>query len=119
MKTFLLGLIIGLLIIPAIVFLHFRVGHPPVAVADQAYSLEKELVDVPLHARIDKEMPRSSPIEPSATNLETGAHIYRQQCAVLEDASARRGHIGAARRIAAAGRNRRQVLRGLQPGAAE
>ena len=34
-----------------------------------------------LHARIDKEMPKSSPIEPSATNLETGAHIYRQQCA--------------------------------------
>jgi len=81
MKTFLLGLIVGLLVIPMIVYLHFRIGHPPVAVADQAYYLEKELVNVPLHARIDKEMPKSSPIEPSATNLETGAHIYRQQCA--------------------------------------
>ena len=59
----------------------FEYGHPPVAVADQAYRLEKQLVSVPLHARIDKEMPKSSPIEPSATNLESGAHIYRQQCA--------------------------------------
>ena len=81
MKGFLLGLILGLLTIPLIVFLHFKYGHPPVAVADQGYRLEKELVSVPLQARIDREMPRSSPIEASATNLESGAHIYRQQCA--------------------------------------
>src|SRR5271168_1504711 len=81
MKGFLLGLILGLLTIPLIVFIHFRYGHPPVAVADQAYQMEKQLVSVPLHARIDKEMPKSSPIEASATNLESGAHIYRQQCA--------------------------------------
>jgi len=81
MKSFLLGLILGLLIIPVYVYLHFRVGHPPVAVADPPYWLERDLVNVPLHARIDKEMPKSSPFEPSATNLESGAHIYRQQCA--------------------------------------
>jgi mono/diheme cytochrome c family protein len=81
MKLFLLGLILGLLTIPLIVFIHFRFGRPPVAVADQPYPLEEDLVHVPLHARIDGEMPKSSPIEPSATNLESGAHIYRQQCA--------------------------------------
>jgi mono/diheme cytochrome c family protein len=81
MKGFLLGLILGLLTIPLIVFFHFRLGHPPVAVADQPFLLEKQFVSVPLYARIDKEMPQSSPIEPSATNLEAGAHIYRQQCA--------------------------------------
>ena len=81
MKGFLLGLLVGLLIIPLAVYLHLRVGHPPVAVADPAYYLERELVSAPLHARIDKEMPKSTPIEPSATNLEAGAHIYRQQCA--------------------------------------
>ncbi|HZD49888.1 MAG TPA: c-type cytochrome [Silvibacterium sp.] len=81
MKAFLLGLILGLLAIPVFVYLHFRIGHPPVAVADAPYWLEEQIVEVPLHARIDKEMPKSSPIEPSATNLEAGAHIYRQQCA--------------------------------------
>ena len=81
MKGFLLGLILGLLAIPVFVYLHFRIGHPPVAVADAPYMLEEQIVEVPLHARIDKEMPKNAPIEPSATNLEAGAHIYRQQCA--------------------------------------
>lgn len=81
MKTFLLGLILGLLILPLAVFIYFRVGHPPVAVADTPFLLEKQVVKVPLHLRIDNEMPQSAPIEPSDTNLEAGAHIYRQQCA--------------------------------------
>jgi thiosulfate dehydrogenase len=81
MKAFLLGLILGLLAIPLFVYLHVRFGTPPVAVADPPYPFERDFVSVPLHARIDKEMPKSAPIEPSATNLEAGAHIYRQQCA--------------------------------------
>lgn len=78
---FLLGLVVGLLILPFAVFVYFRVGHPPVAVADQPFLLERPLVNAPLHVRIDEEMPKSAPIEPSDTNLEAGAHIYRQQCA--------------------------------------
>jgi mono/diheme cytochrome c family protein len=81
MKSFVLGLILGLIALPLTVFLYFRAGHPPVAVADKPLWLEKQMVRVPLHARIDKEMPASAPIEPSDTNLEAGAHIYRQQCA--------------------------------------
>ena len=81
MKAFLLGLILGLLILPAIVFVYFHVGWPPVAVADQPFLLEKQIVRAPLHVRIDKEMPKSAPIEASDTNLEAGAHLYRQQCA--------------------------------------
>jgi mono/diheme cytochrome c family protein len=78
---FLLGFILGLIAIPAAVYVYFRVGHPPVAVADQPFPLEKQIVEVPLQVRIDKEMPQSAPIEPSEANLETGAHIYRQECA--------------------------------------
>lgn len=81
MKGFLLGLVLGLLAIPVFVYLHFRIGRPPVAVADAPYWLEEQVVKVPLHARIDQEMPKAAPIEPSATNLEAGAHVYRQQCA--------------------------------------
>jgi len=78
---FLLGLILGVLIVPVTVMLYFHLGHPPVAVADQPFLLEKQIVRVPLAARIDKEMPASSPIEASATNLTAGAQIYRAQCA--------------------------------------
>jgi thiosulfate dehydrogenase len=81
MKTFLLGLVLGLIAVPLVIFVYLRVGHPPVAISDAAFPFERELVHGPLHARIDLEMPKSAPIEPSATNLEAGAHIYRQQCA--------------------------------------
>jgi thiosulfate dehydrogenase len=81
MKSFLLGLILGLLALPVAVFVYFHMGHPPVAVADNPFPFERQIVKAPLNARIDSEMPKSAPIEPSDTNLETGAHIYRQQCA--------------------------------------
>jgi mono/diheme cytochrome c family protein len=78
---FLVGLILGFLIVPVWAFFYLHKGHPPVAVADQPFLLERELVRAPLHARIDKEMPASAPIEASATNLTAGAQIYRAQCA--------------------------------------
>jgi thiosulfate dehydrogenase len=79
---FLLGLILGLLLFPIGIILYFHHGHPPVAVADKGLFFEEKLVHVPLHNRIDSEMQKSAPIEASATNLEAGTHIYRQQCAV-------------------------------------
>lgn len=81
MKGFLVGLILGLLVLPVAVMLYFRLGHPPVAVADPPFPMEKQVVRVPLNARIDKEMPKSAPLSPSQTNLQAGAHIYREQCA--------------------------------------
>jgi mono/diheme cytochrome c family protein len=78
---FLLGLILGFLIIPVWVTIYFHTGHPPVAVADLPFLLERQIVRVPLHARIDREMPASAPIEASGTNLTAGAQIYRAQCA--------------------------------------
>jgi thiosulfate dehydrogenase len=81
MKGFLLGLIIGVLLVPAAVMLYFHFGHPPVVVADKPFPLERQIAGAALHTRIDAEAPKSPPIEPSAVNLEAGAVIYRQQCA--------------------------------------
>lgn len=81
MKLFLLGLILGLLALPVAAFVYFHAGRMPVAVTDAPFWMEKQLVRLPLHARILSEMPASAPIEPSDTNLEAGAHIYREQCA--------------------------------------
>jgi mono/diheme cytochrome c family protein len=77
---FFLGLVIGLLVVPVCGVIYFRMGHPPVAVADVPFPFEKQIVHVPLSARIEKEMQKSAPIEASATNLTAGAQVYRQQC---------------------------------------
>lgn len=81
MKTFLLGLLLGILFIPLASMVYFRFGHPPVAVADEPFPMEAAIVQIPLNARIGAEAPKAAPIEASPTNLEAGAHIYRQQCA--------------------------------------
>lgn len=78
---FFLGLVIGFLILPVGVTIYLKLGHPPVAVSDPAFPFEKQIVHVPLSARIKKEMPASAPISPTAPNLIAGAQIYRQSCA--------------------------------------
>lgn len=80
MKSFLLGLILGLLAIPVAAYVYFKVGNPPVAVADQPFPMERQIVKVPLRARINREMPSLEPIQPTAANLEAGARTYNEQC---------------------------------------
>jgi thiosulfate dehydrogenase len=81
MRKFLLGLVVGVAIVPAGVWGYFRFGHPPVAVADAPLPFEKQIVKVPLHARIDREMPQKAPFVATGADLIAGAQIYRQQCA--------------------------------------
>jgi mono/diheme cytochrome c family protein len=81
MKGFLLGLLLGLIAVPAAVWIYLQHGNVPVATADRPFPFEAMIVHGPLHNRIDREMPSHAPIEASDTNLEIGAHIYRVQCA--------------------------------------
>lgn len=81
MKRFVLGLILGLIAFPLAAYVYFRAGHPPVAVADHPFPFEKQIVSVPLNARIHSEMPHNPPIEATDENLVAGAVTYRAQCA--------------------------------------
>jgi thiosulfate dehydrogenase len=82
MGRFLLGLILGVLLIPAAVFVWFHYGHPPVAVADAPLPFERQITRIPLHARIESEMIKTAPpIQADESNLVAGAQIYRDQCA--------------------------------------
>jgi thiosulfate dehydrogenase len=81
MARLFLGIILGLVLAPIAVLGWFRYGHPPVAVADPPLSQERALTSIPLHARIDREMPATAPIQPTEENLVAGAQIYTAQCA--------------------------------------
>jgi thiosulfate dehydrogenase len=78
---FLVGLVIGLLIFPFGIWIYLTAGSPPVATSDKAFPFEEAIVHVPLHSRIARELIKAPPVEASPTNLQIGAHIYRQQCA--------------------------------------
>jgi mono/diheme cytochrome c family protein len=81
MKRFLLGFFLGLLVVPLGVLLYFRLGHPPVATADPQLPFEKQVVRVPLRARIQREMPRAVPVAADEAALTDGVRVYRVQCA--------------------------------------
>jgi thiosulfate dehydrogenase len=75
-----LGFFLGIVVVAAGVFLYLRFGSLPVAVADKALPFEELIVQVPMHARIDKEM-RQAPFGTSEDVFEGGAKVYREQCA--------------------------------------
>jgi thiosulfate dehydrogenase len=77
---FFLGLILGLILFPLAIVAYLYYGHVPVAVADAPLLMERTIAHRSLNARIDREAPKSSPIEPSPTNLLIGAQIYRDNC---------------------------------------
>jgi len=77
----LFGIILGILLVPAGVYLWLTYGHPPVAVADAALPFEERITHVPLGARIDREAPKTVPLEANEAAYVAGAHIYREQCA--------------------------------------
>jgi len=79
---FLAGLIIGLILIPAAVYFYFSSGAAPVATDAAALRFEKMLARKALHARMEKEMPKSVPIAADEGNFVSGATIYAQHCAV-------------------------------------
>jgi mono/diheme cytochrome c family protein len=81
MIRFLLGLVLGVLLLPLGAWYWLSHGRPPVAVADAPLPFERQITHMPLHARIDKEMPPAVPVKAEEATFIAGAHIYRQQCA--------------------------------------
>lgn len=82
MLKFFLGLILGLVLVPLLVFLDLRFGNPPVATADPPLPLEKYLAKSALHARLDREMPRTTPFKADAGVFLEGVRVYKENCAV-------------------------------------
>lgn len=82
MGRFLLGLVLGIILVPLVVLLYFKFGRVPVAVNDPPFPQERMVTSVPLNARIDREMVKNPPVEPNEVTFVSGAHIYSDRCAV-------------------------------------
>jgi thiosulfate dehydrogenase len=82
MTKFVLGLIVGLIAIPAGVYAYFATGMAPVATSAPPMPFERMLARAALHARLDKEMPKTAPITADETAYAAGAQVYKDHCAV-------------------------------------
>jgi len=79
---FLIGLIVGLIVIPVCVYMYFSSGSAPVATSSTPMPFEKMLAGMALHARLRKEMPKSSPVAADDGAFSAGAQVYKDNCAV-------------------------------------
>jgi thiosulfate dehydrogenase len=82
MGKFVFGLIVGLILVPAAVYFYFSTGSAPVATAAAPMPFERMLARTALHARLDKEMPKSVPIPADEAAYAAGAQVYKDHCAV-------------------------------------
>jgi thiosulfate dehydrogenase len=82
LKAFLAGLVLGIVIVPLGVYFYFVSGRAPVATADNPLPFEKTVANSALHARVDREMPKSVPLPANEQAFLAGATIYRDNCAI-------------------------------------
>ena len=79
---FVVGLLLGLFVVPFGAYLYFTGGSAPVATTDSDMPFETFFAKKALHARIAKDMPKNIPIQPNEANYVAGAELYKQHCAV-------------------------------------
>jgi len=81
-KALLVGIVLGMVLLFAVVWLYFTGGHAPVAAADPPMPFERKLASSSLHAFLHRQKPVESPIPADEKNLLAGAEVYKQNCAV-------------------------------------
>lgn len=94
MGRFLLGLVIGIVLVPLVVLGYFMYGNVPVAVNDPPFPQEKLITAVPLEARIHREMVKNPPLQPTEENFVAGAHVYVENCAVCHGVQGKPANVG-------------------------
>jgi thiosulfate dehydrogenase len=82
-RAFVLGVVIGVLLICAGVWFYFTSGRAPVATADSPLPFEKKLAHGALNARIQRDPHTDpAPVPASEAIYLAGADVYKQNCAV-------------------------------------
>jgi thiosulfate dehydrogenase len=86
MRTFAAGVIVTLICFIGGAFTYFAGGFAPVATTSSPMPFEKKLANLALHARLQKEMPKTVPIEANEASYLAGARAYLTNCAVCHGA---------------------------------
>lgn len=82
MKNFILGAIVGVLLVPVVFVLYVLSGHAPAATADGPMPFESFVAGTALFYRIHKEAPTRDVSGMSVADLVAGAQAYQKNCAM-------------------------------------
>lgn len=82
MRSFIAGIIVGVLLLVVGVFGYFLARQAPVSTDSAPMPFEKYLAKQALHKALEREMPQSVPIPADEPNYLAGAETYKAHCAV-------------------------------------
>jgi thiosulfate dehydrogenase len=82
MGKFVFGVIVGVVAVFVVVYAYFATGSAPVATSAKPMPFEKKFANMALHAKIEKEMPKTVPIQADDATYAAGAQVYKEHCAV-------------------------------------
>lgn len=80
MAKFILGVIIGILLVPTAFYLYCRSGHAPVATAASPMPFERFFARTAMHSTINREAPKTKSTRATEGNLLAGVDVYRHNC---------------------------------------
>jgi len=81
-KSFVIGVLVGVLLLVGGVYYYFVSGMAPVAVADPPLPYEKKMANRSLDAHIKNAKVPAPPMPADEENLLAGAKVYKENCAV-------------------------------------
>ena len=81
MRSFVIGLVVGFLILPLIFGVYVASGRLPVATSDPPMPFETAVAGAGLYARIRREAPTRDVSGDSTQELLSGAGVYQKNCA--------------------------------------
>ncbi|MCE0496795.1 MAG: c-type cytochrome [Methylacidiphilales bacterium] len=82
MRLFIFGFVSAFVLILAGGYAYIELGLAPVATSSPPLPFERLITGMALDARVSKEAPSSSPIQPSDDVYLAGAKVYENNCAV-------------------------------------
>lgn len=82
MGKFIIGLIIGILLVPVGFYFYCVSGHAPVATSAAPMPLERFFAKTALHATLRRDAPKTHSTKATEGELMAGAHVYAHHCAV-------------------------------------
>ena len=80
MAKFIVGLIIGILLVPASFYWYVRSGRAPMATSAQPMPLERFFAKTALDAVLQREAPKTKTTKASEGELLAGVQVYRHYC---------------------------------------
>lgn len=82
MKKYLFVFLAGIVLVPTALYFYLRSGYAPVSASASPLPFERFFAKLAMRATLSHDVPKVETAPPSEADLQSGANLYRENCAV-------------------------------------